>query len=169
LSSINPEKFYKKVYSMIDTTPLITDCGRICGHICCSVSDAGEGMYLFPYERVMFGKNTPFAKVCECDFVAGGKAVDFLTCDGRCERDARPLACRIFPLVPYVTKEGELKVIFDPRAVGFCPLENKKITRKFKKQVRNVALLLFKVSDTREFLIAQSRLIDEYYLEKRGF
>ena len=122
---INPEKFYGKIYSMLSSTPLITDCGRLCGHICCSDTDAGEGMYLYPFENVMFGEDTPFAKISDCDFKAGGRKVDFLTCEGFCTRECRPLACRVFPLVPYVTKEGELKVIFDPRAVGFCPLEHK--------------------------------------------
>lgn len=162
MSEINPKKFYECIYEIMSATPLITNCGRHCSCICCSETDVGEGMYLYPLEEVMFGEDTPFAKISPCDFKAGGRNVAFMTCDGRCQRERRPLACRIFPLVPYIDPMGEMKIIFDPRAVGFCPLEHKNITRKFKKQVSIVANMLLKVSETRDFLIAQSRLIDDF-------
>ena len=162
MSKINPVKFYKKVYKIMSTTPLLTNCGRLCDCLCCRDTDVGEGMYLYPFEEIMFKEDAPFAKVLPCDFKAGGRKVAFMTCDGYCEREKRPLACRIFPLVPYIGVDGEVQVIFDPRAVGFCPLEHKKITKKFKRQVNEVTNLLLKVSETRDFLIAQSRLIDDY-------
>lgn len=158
---INPKRFYENIYSVMDATPLITNCGRLCSCLCCSDTDAGEGMYLYPFEEVMFGKDTPFADVSDSNFIVSGKAVKFITCDGFCERDKRPLACRIFPLLPYVDTLGNLQVIFDPRAVDFCPLEHKKLTLKFKKQVHQISNMLFKVAETREFLIEQSRLVDQ--------
>lgn len=159
---INPKKFYDMLYREMSATPLLTNCGRLCGCACCKSNDVGEGMYLYPFEEVMFGEAAPFAEILPCDFKAGEKEVAFMTCDGHCERDKRPLACKIFPLVPYIDITGEMKIIFDPRAVGFCPLEHKKITRKFKREVLAVARILLKVSETRDFLIAQSRLIDDY-------
>ena len=119
-------------------------------------------MYLYPFEEVMFGADTPFADISDSNFKSGGKYVKFITCDGTCIRDRRPLACRIFPLLPYVDTAGNLQVIYDPRAVDFCPLEHKKLTRKFKMQVHKVAHMLFKISETKDFLIAQSRLVDDY-------
>lgn len=161
MRKINPKKFYEKAYEIMSSTPLITNCGRLCQCLCCSDTDVGEGMYLYPFEEIML-KETSFSALLPCDFKAGGREVTFMTCDGFCERDKRPLACRIFPLVPYIGVDGEVQVIFDPRAVNFCPLEHKKITRKFKRQVMEVTNLLLKVSETRDFLIAQSRLIDDY-------
>lgn len=163
MCKITPENFYKIIYSILgDETPLKTNCGRLCGRKCCSESDAGEGMYLYPFEEKMFREGATFAKISESDFMYGDEYAGFITCDGYCEREKRPLACRIFPLVPYVDKDGALTVIYDPRAVGFCPLENAHITSAFKKKVWLLSSLLFKASDTREFLISQSRLIDEF-------
>lgn len=159
---INPKTFYKNIYSIMNTTPLITNCGRLCGCLCCSDTDAGDGMYLYPFEEVMFGEDTPFADISDSNFKVSGKYVRFITCDGTCIRERRPLACRIFPLLPYVDVEGNLQVIYDPRAVDFCPLEHKKLTRKFKKQVDMISKMLFKVSETKDFLIAQSRLVDDF-------
>ena len=166
---INPKKFYEIIYSEMNATPLVTNCGRLCSCLCCSDTDAGEGMYLYPFEEVMFGADTPFADISDSNFKSGGKYVKFITCDGTCIRDRRPLACRIFPLLPYVDTAGNLQVIYDPRAVDFCPLEHKKLTRKFKMQVHKVAHMLFKISETKDFLIAQSRLVDDYInLKKEG-
>ena len=119
-------------------------------------------MYLYPYEERMFEKGADFAKISESDFMYADTYAGFITCDGFCKREMRPLACRIFPLVPYVDNEGRLKVIYDPRAVNFCPLEKMHITNAFKEKVWKVSSLLFKASDTREFIIAQSRLIDDF-------
>ena len=52
----------------------------------------------------------------------GGREVKMLLCDGRCERDKRPLACMIFPLTPVVDDEGNVNVRFDYRARAVCPL-----------------------------------------------
>jgi len=163
MCTITPERFYEKIYSILgDETPLKTNCGRFCNRKCCSATDAGEGMYLYPFEEKMFKKGAEFAKITESDFMYGDKYAGFITCDGYCVRDKRPLACRIFPLVPYVDNDGILTVIYDPRAVGFCPLENMHITSAFKRKVWLISSLLFKASDTREFIISQSRLIDDY-------
>ena len=43
-------------------------------------------------------------------------------CQGYCDRYQRPLACRIFPLTPYLDKNGHMDIIIDPRAKGVCPM-----------------------------------------------
>ena len=155
--------FYKVVYSLLENvTPLDCDCGKLCNKRCCEDSDEGEGMYLYPGEEIMLRECDSFGKITECDFKVGGKSVGFFTCDGHCERDLRPLACRIFPLVPYISAEGELFIMFDARGAEMCPLAKTGVTDEFRNAVRRVANMLVKNSDTREFLYEQSRLIDDY-------
>ena len=45
-----------------------------------------------------------------------------LICDGACEREHRPLACRIFPLTPVKNAEGAWTVRMDARSRAMCPL-----------------------------------------------
>ncbi len=92
-----------------DLTPLPHDCGELCGAACCRPDEDGDGgMYLFPgeawAERTLDGDFAPIA-----------------VCEGRCERESRPLACRIFPLTPVLT-DGVWKVRMDARARAMCPL-----------------------------------------------
>ena len=51
---------------------------------------------------------------------------DILLCDGHCQRDMRPFACRIFPLFPLVRRKDDgayaIDIIYDPRAASICPL-----------------------------------------------
>jgi hypothetical protein len=160
---INHVSFYKTVYGLLDAvTPLKYDCGRLCDSVCCKKTNAGEGMYLYPYEEIMF-KNLPsWAKISESDFFAGNKPTPFFSCDGICERSRRPLACRVFPLLPYIGQDGKIYTILDPRSTAICPLSEKGISVKFKKTVHTVSIMLYKVADTRPFLKKQSLLIDDY-------
>ena len=83
---------------LADVTPLKTDCGKVCGARCCRPLEAEEtGMLLFPGEEEAYrGK---------ADWTLRGTAAGTIAiCSGSCERDERPLACRIFPLLP-VTKK----------------------------------------------------------------
>lgn len=98
-----------------NVTPLRTDCGRVCGGACCR-SLAGEetGMLLFPGEEDDYEalpgwtlKATP----------TGTLAI----CPGRCDRARRPLACRLFPLLPLMREDG-IHVAMDARARAVCPL-----------------------------------------------
>ena len=45
-----------------------------------------------------------------------------MLCDGVCDRAARPLGCRIFPLTPVRGKNGQWTVRMDVRARTMCPL-----------------------------------------------
>ena len=45
-----------------------------------------------------------------------------LICPGECDREARPLSCRIFPLMPLMGDAGGVTVRTDERARAVCPL-----------------------------------------------
>ena len=108
-----------------DVTPLKTDCGRVCGAACCfpyPLRDGeASGMYLFPGEERLYGPGDTWARVLPTDWVAAGRAVPLLVCEGTCPRENRPLACRLFPLS--ARAEGESFALRpDPRGWPVCPL-----------------------------------------------
>ena len=100
-------------------TPLRGDCGRTCGADCCHPDEEGNGgTMLFPSEEALHDPCPDWARlVPSADF--SGQYL--FTCDGRCDRAARPLACRIFPLTPRV-REGKVIIEPDVRAWPVCPL-----------------------------------------------
>ena len=159
-------EFYKLVYSILaDHTPLKGDCGKACNKACCEGDKDGDGMYLFPKEEDMYPTIPSWAAIFETDFeYKKGAFAPLFSCDGACDREKRPLSCRIFPLTPYITATGELKVIIDPRANGICPLSALHVSDfdpRFVSAVEMVGKVLIKNSETREFLYSFSRLIDE--------
>lgn len=163
---MKPESFYKLIYSVLGTyTPLKADCGVSCGKACCEGDKDGDGMYLFPGEQEVYSPLPEWAAISETDFEYDkGKFAPLFSCDGVCDRNMRPLACRIFPLTPYISKEGELTVTVDPRAKGMCPLSDLYVSDFdpcFVRAVENVGKLLIKNSECRKFLISFSRMIDE--------
>ena len=117
---------------LADVTPLKTDCGKVCGAKCCrSLEDEETGMLLFPGE-------------------AGLLAV----CPGTCDRNERPLACRIFPLLP-VIRDGTIKIAADQRARAVCPLLRQGIRGTdpaFRDAVREAGRILAEDPEQREFL-----------------
>ena len=106
----------KKAREMLaDVTPLKTDCGKVCGARCCRPLEAEEtGMLLFPGEEEAYRGKAGWT-------LRGTPAGTVAICSGSCERDERPLACRIFPLLPVIRNEG-VKVAADQRARPVCPL-----------------------------------------------
>lgn len=97
-------------------TPLKQDCGRVCGARCCRPLEGEEtGMLLFPGEADAYA-GKPGWQVREA---ARGNLV---ICPGTCERDERPLSCRLFPLLPVIADDGGIRVVTDLRAKAVCPL-----------------------------------------------
>lgn len=146
---------YKKLYTeanriIADKTPLKKDCGQVCGGACCK-GDDNTGMLLFPFEESIF-------TVKEKD------GVRLCVCEGRCNRNERPLSCRIFPFFPYVTDEGKVKVIPDVRGINICPLishfSDVKFDKGFLWRVKKVGRLLYADEECRRFLEETSREID---------
>ncbi len=146
---------YQKLYDeaariLGKKTTLKKDCGLVCGGACCKGDDE-TGMLLFPFEESVL-------TVKEQD------GVRLAVCQGHCNRNERPLSCRIFPFFPYVTSDGKIRVIPDIRGVNVCPLishfDEVKFDRGFLYRVKKVGRLLYADENCREFLIDTSREID---------
>lgn len=167
---MNSAYIYLQLYRLFDSsTPLKMDCGRLCGSACCSGDDSG--MYLFPGEESVYRLlKCKWAKVEESDFSYefGGrtKKVPLLVCNGACDRYERPLACRIFPLTPYLDKTGKLSVIMDPRAKSVCPISREldadELDEGFIKRVKKAFLPLMKSEEFCAFMKAYSEYLDEF-------
>lgn len=156
------ENVLKTCYSLLrNVTPLDFDCGKICGGKCCEGDDK-TGMLLFPGEENLIDKNM------EIILVDGGFKV--AVCNGKCDRNKRPLACRIYPLFPVVKKYDGIdcvETLFDSRAQ--CPLTSGefKISRRFDKAVRRAGKYLLLNSETAEYYRKLSNEIEDYIsLEK---
>ena len=97
-------------------TPLKRDCGRVCGARCCRPLEGEEtGMLLFPGEAEAYAGKAGF----EVRKTARG---DLLICSGTCDREDRPLSCRLFPLLPVIGDDGKVRAVTDLRAKAVCPL-----------------------------------------------
>lgn len=124
-------------------TPLKEDCGKICNGKCCK-GDNNTGMILFPGEENLIDENMEI-KVAE-----NGEKI--AVCNGTCDRNKRPLSCRIYPLFPLVETEGgseKVKAIIDLRAD--CPLASGeyKFNRAFVRKIKRVGKYLLLNEETK--------------------
>jgi len=135
---------------LLEVTPLKRDCGKVCGARCCDSLEGEEtGMLLFPGEEEAC-RNRPGWKLRE---TARGW---LLICSGLCSREERPLACRMFPLLP-VPEGQEIRVRTDERARAVCPLTRQGkqgMDPAFVEAVRRAGELLIRQEDQRVFLEA---------------
>lgn len=139
---------WSRLYGILeDITPLSGDCGGLCGKKCCSLKEeVGRGVLLFPGEEAMFTGEAAWCAVEEfspgAENFTGGSYI--LNCRGTCPREKRPLACRLFPMVPYLGRQGGLEIIADPDALFICPLvrlnETGALEAQFLEGVRRVWL-----------------------------
>ncbi len=167
---MNSAYLYLQLYRLFDaSTPLGADCGGLCRKACCKGDDAG--MYLFPGEQSVFDLLTPdWVRIEESDFTyeynGRHKNLKIAFCRGSCDRYQRPLACRIFPLTPYLGADGKLSVITDPRSKAVCPLGKTlavdEYERTFVRNVKNCFVILSKNPEFRAFLVEYSRYLDEF-------
>lgn len=130
-------------------TPLKKDCGRICGARCCRSLDGEEtGMLLFPGEAEAYTGKAGW----EIRETAQGNLV---FCPGVCEREERPLACRLFPLLPLPGEGGRIRAAVDQRARAVCPLARQgkeALDPAFTEAVREAGELLMQHREQRLFL-----------------
>ncbi|MBQ8751588.1 MAG: hypothetical protein IJZ13_00605 [Clostridia bacterium] len=148
------DTLYRELYALFDgVTPLSVDCGQLCSGACCKGGDEPAGMRLFP------GEETAFDGAAVIDTPDGGR---LLTCSGRCDREKRPLACRIFPLFPYLSADGRIRAVWDPRALRLCPLVQARYTpdRAFIRAVRRAGRRLTATPEGRRFLQENAAEID---------
>ena len=155
---------YKKVYRLLkDSTPLKFDCGLICSRKCCS-GDNEAGMCLYPGEESLLEGHDGFLHIQKVKM--RDTDVLFAVCSGKCNRNFRPLACRVFPCAPYIDESGSLTVIEDPRAKYLCPLLMEsfglKIDRRFKRNVTKVFRILIMDEEIKSFIGLLSAVLDDY-------
>lgn len=160
-------ELYERVYKILDkVTPIQSDCGALCGKACCDSPCEDAGMYLFPGEEVMFSELPPWLKIELSDFTYGNnKQVLIAICTNQCQRELRPLACRIFPLTPYMTHNGAMSIKIDARAVPVCPLARQftsdTLDKHFVDAVVRAFRILAKEKEVQSFVLGISKLIDE--------
>jgi hypothetical protein len=165
---------YQIAYNCLSkSTPLRTDCGRLCNRACCGdihpdgTGGDALGMYLFPGEEVML-REASFLNIEPVRFTLNNhRKILLATCQGECNREYRPLACRIFPLIPYLTAKDILTVKIDPRAAPICPLavnlDRAKLHPDFVENVRKACHMLINDPEIKEYIADLSKIIDEYF------
>ena len=165
---LKKEEIYKIAYRILgDKTPLAgKDCGKLCGGACCEGDDE-TGMYLYPFEDVMFSKKDSWYRIITSDFTYDNEKVDILTCPGMCNRNERPLACRIFPLAPFRKgKKDKLSIIIDPRSFSLCPLSQREYVKmmdsNFYHRVECVFRFLNQFDPIARFIEEMSFQMDDY-------
>ena len=129
-------------------TPLKRDCGRVCGSRCCDSLEGEEtGMLLFPGEDVLYRDMEEWK-------ILPAPAGSMVICPGTCSREDRPLACRLFPLLP-VIRDGAVRAVMDRRAYAVCPLARQGIRAldpEFTTAVREAGKILAEDGKQRRFL-----------------
>ena len=140
---------------LADITPLKNDCGRVCGHACCAPDEDGQGgMLLFPGEEIFYSPlPNGFSLVPDTSVIPNGR---LLTCSGECARKDRPLACRLFPLLP-AQRNGVVRAVRDGRAWAVCPLMEcglGGLNEDFVRAVREVGEALYACPEHAAYLDA---------------
>jgi len=163
-------KTLEKARKELETlTPLKMNCGKLCGGACCEPDESGEnGMLLFPFEEEFYKKpieGMPFHLAEDDSLFKGGKR---FVCEGKCSRENRPLACRIFPLRIRLETDGEethAKAEIDPRAWCVCPLLEqggmRAMSQEFIAAVERAGDILKDNVYMLEALLNEQRMIDE--------
>lgn len=164
---LTKRELYEKAYRLLEQlTPIKTDCGELCNKACCDSNDVDAGMYLFPGEEVMYRCEPSWLNIEKSDFTYGKeKPVKIAICTEPCERKLRPLACRIFPLTPYIESNGNMIIKIDPRSAVLCPLARKNAVQKLDEEFIDTVVRVFKFlardKDIRAYIFSLSQLIDE--------
>ncbi len=167
---MNAVYVYLQLYRLFDNVTPVRglDCGLLCSKACCK---GDGGMYLFPQEEKVFEfLKPPWLSVEESDFEYTyknkKKNLKICFCTGKCDRYQRPLACRIFPLTPYIDKNGNFDIITDPRAKSVCRLaeayRKDDFNRIFLENVRKTFILLCKNKEIYEFMKEYSSYLETY-------
>jgi len=138
---------------LMQPTPLKIDCGLLCGRRCCC-SHPGEetGMVLCPGED-------GFCRDIPGFTLASSPRGQILRCQGSCNRMSRPLACRMFPLLP-VVQDGMIHVEVARRAGSVCPLAEESLEsfdHAFVDAVQLAGDLLLNHPETARWLEGLSR------------
>ena len=128
------KRTYRAIYRLLDrVSPVPFDCGTICGAVCCTAAkyDDSLGMMLLPGEDKLHDKHYDWLTwealiTNEYEFPGSwnGK-IWFVRCKTppKCPRHLRPMQCRTFPLLPHLSEDGELSMIFNDFDLPYvCPM-----------------------------------------------
>lgn len=128
---------YKALYRFLNRfDPISSDCGFLCGAACCQDADGELGIYMLPGEELLHREQEGFLTLSEEDAAefdfpeSWGPVIHLAACPGpaRCIREIRPVQCRTFPLMPYITEEGALEMIYNDNELPYeCPLIKQEI------------------------------------------
>lgn len=176
------KKTIQTIYDKLDeVTPVDFDCGELCGEVCC-VYDDGEYrnkdlvLYLLPGEELMYEDSEYFEVYCidpkELDYPRSWKDDVFIVeCNDppRCDRKIRPIQCRTFPLVPHISKDGQLHMILDENEFPYvCPIirDNIKLNDDFVNVTYNVWKVLISNPNVYSLILFDSRRRDN---KRKGY
>lgn len=155
----------ERAYSLTNnTTPCRFDCGTLCGAVCCnnlSLTDNNSGMHLLPYEKEYLQSK----KANGYEYVPSEDGY-MLDCGGKCIRDQRPFACRIFPY--YAKFDGNSIIIKkDIRAASVCPLLTNEKTKRanifFIRNMKKAIRILIENDDFYSDLKKTADFVDSLY------
>lgn len=141
------KEVFLKAYELLDAyTPLVDDCGLLCGSRCCSEWKDEVGIYLLPGEDQIFDFNCSCftcekQSTAEYEFCPSWQGeFYFVKCTGNCPRDKRPIQCRTFPLEPHLRLDGMLEMIISHEYEFLCPLVKQGIALINSDFVKNAKL-----------------------------
>lgn len=113
-------------------------------------------MLLFPGEDMLYRDREGWT-------IRQTPAGPMVICPGTCSREDRPLACRLFPLLP-VIRDGTVKAAMDQRAYAVCPLARQGIRAldpEFAEAVREAGRMLAADGEQYRFLEVLTEEQDE--------
>ena len=113
-------------------------------------------MLLFPGEDALYRDREGWT-------IRQTPAGPMVICPGTCSREERPLACRLFPLLP-VIRSGTVKAAVDQRAYAVCPLARQGIRAldpEFAEAVREAGRMLAEDGEQYRFLEVLTEEQDE--------
>ena len=140
-----------KAYELLsDITPKKYDCGILCSSVCCKNNgshgnDKECGMLLLPGEKELLSGAPDYT------FLNSANET-LLVCDGKCIRELRPFACRIFPFYPKIVDcsgKYSVRILPDPRSFNICP-----ITNDFRKRKARLSGALFALLRIINFILS---------------
>ena len=148
-----------------EATPLNIDCGKTCLSACCVSSEAGDGMFLFPEEKHIYGEYISGFEILKVTYPF---EADMLICSAYCDRKNRPLACMFFPVIPYIRMyngKASRGIMLDTRAWPICPLMQSGMNAfasEFINACKMAAMTLFESEEHSNFVYNLTEYIDGY-------
>lgn len=155
---------YLKVYEILNATPLPFDCGTLCGSACCLPDNETKKrdcwIYMLPGEDEVHDKKDGWLTWKRLSTRrhlfprSWGRKTWAVRCSDpeNCRRQLRPIQCRTFPLMPYLTPGGRLQIVLYNRQLPYeCPLiaGNTELDENFAKSVHRAWSIL--ITDQRIF------------------